>query len=66
MAAQLIRGIQSLQEGYHIAVNFIPSTQRTLGDGGKTLSWNSIPIKSCFQTEMAHKPNVIHNPTRQF
>jgi len=52
---------QSLQEGYHIAVNSIPSTQSMLGDGGKIPSRSFIMIKSCFQTEIAYKPNMIHN-----
>lgn len=52
------RGVHSLQNGYYVAVNFILSSQCTLGDRGKVLSRDSIPIKSCFQTEIAHKPNT--------
>ena len=41
-------------------MNLILSAQCTLGDGGKILSRNSIPIKTRFQTKIAYKPNMGH------
>src|ERR1700730_18195866 len=49
-------GVQCFQECYHITMNHIPSSQRTLSDGVKIFSWSFVLMKSRFEAEGVHKP----------